>query len=173
MPNVNNETLLLAFVALAGVAMLGQAIILLALYLGLRKTAKSLTEQLEELRLSVVPALAETKDFLARVGPKIESVTTDLAGLTQGLRAQSAELQATSAEIMERARHQAIRMDAMLTHVLDSADRAGGFVAEVINLPMRQLSAIAASIKAALGVLCARSPQPRQIHSPADKDIFV
>ncbi|MGB7549430.1 MAG: hypothetical protein WBM14_16965 [Terracidiphilus sp.] len=173
MPNVNNETLLLAFVALAGVAMLGQAIILLALYLGLRKTAKSVREQLEELRVSIVPALAETKDFLTRVGPKIDAVATDMAELAQGLRAQSADLRSTSTEILERARRQASRVDAMLTHVLDSADRAGGFVAEVINLPMRQLSAITASVKAALGVLCARSPQPRQIHSPADKDMFV
>ena len=39
MPNANHETLLLVFVALTGLAVLLQALVLLAIYLALRKTA--------------------------------------------------------------------------------------------------------------------------------------
>jgi hypothetical protein len=41
-------------------------------------------------------------------------------------------------------------------------------------VPLRQIAAVAASIKAVIGVLVSREiPRPRQTHSPADKDMFV
>ena len=143
-------------------------------YLTLRKTVNSVREQVEELRSTAMPVLAETKAFLDRVGPKIDSVATDLAELTHGLRAQSTELQITATEIIERVRRQTSRMDHMFTGMLDTVERAGGFVTDVISVPLRQLGAVAASLKAVVGVLVSRNaPQPREMHSPSDKDMFV
>jgi hypothetical protein len=52
-------------------------------------------------------------------------------------------------------------------------DRAGGFVVEAVNLPIRQLSALTAAAKAIVGALRTKSAEPRQTHSPADKDQFI
>jgi hypothetical protein len=175
MSNVNNEILLIAFVALTGVAVLLQAIILLALYITLRKTTKELTEKVDNLRSTVEPVLTDAKDFLTRVGPKVDAVATNLAEVTNGLRTQSVELQASAADILERLRRQTTRVDAILTGVFDTADRAGSIVSDVLSRPLRQLSAIAASIRAGLGAF--RSPSPstdtHPTHSAADKDMFV
>lgn len=173
MQNVNTQTLLLAFVAFTGVAVMLQAVVLFAIFLAMRKTANSLSAKLEELRATVAPVLVDTREFLARVGPKIDSVATDLAELAHGLRAQGAELQSSTTEILERVRRQTSRVDTMLSGVLDTVDRAGVVVSEVIHTPLRQISAIAASLKAGLGAFRSPNPQPRQTHSPADKDMFV
>jgi hypothetical protein len=173
MQNVNTQTLLLAFVAFTGVAVLLQAVVLFAIFLAMRKTASSLTAKLEELRTTVVPVLNDTKDFLARVGPKIDSVATDLAELAHGFRTQGAELQSSTTEILERVRRQTSRVDTMLSGVLDSVDRAGIVVSEVINTPLRQISAIAAFVKASVGAFRSPNPRPQQTHSSADKDMFV
>ena len=150
--------------------MLLQAVILLALYLTIRKTAKSLHEELQGLRSSVVPAISGMREFTLRVGPKIESLTTDLADVAHDLRAQSVELQTSVTEVMERVRRQTSRMDAMLSNVLDGVDRAGGFVVDAVSLPIRQLSAIVASAKAAIGVLRAKNPEPpRRVNPPTDQ----
>lgn len=173
MPNANNETLLMIFVALTGVAVLLQAAVLLALYLAMRKSVKSIQDQVEDLRATVMPVLTESKDFLVRVGPKIDSVVSDLAELTHGLRAQGVEFQTSATEILERVRRQTSRLDSMLTGVLNAVDRAGGFVADAVNVPLRQMSAIAASAKAVVGALRTRTPAPAPTHSAADKDMFV
>jgi len=171
---VSNQTLLVIFVALTGVAVMLQTAILLALYLTMRRAVNSVREQVEDLRSSALPVLSETKEFLDRVGPKVDSVVSDLAELTRGLRVQSTELQITATEIIERVRRQTSRMDYILTGVLDTVDRAGTVVSEVISVPLRQIAAVAASIKAVIGVLVSREiPRPRQTHSPADKDMFV
>ena len=55
---------------------------------------------------------------------------------------QTADVQSAANEIIARVRSQASRLDAMLTHVLDTLERAGNFMADAVNKPMRQLSAI-------------------------------
>ncbi len=173
MPNANHETLMLVFVALTGLAVLLQAIVLLAIYIALRKTAQSVHDQVEDLRTAIMPVLTESREFLARVGPKLDSVATDLADLAHGLRAQSVDLHATATEMLEKVRHQASRLDAMFTSVLDTVDRASGVVTQTVRMPLRQLSAIAASVKAVVSTLRNGTPAPAQTHSPADKDMFV
>jgi hypothetical protein len=173
MPNANHETLMLAFVAFTGLAVLLQAMILLAIFIALRKTAQQVQAQVEDLRTTILPVLTESREFLARVGPKLDSVATDLAELAHGLRAQSVDLQATATEMLEKVRHQTSRLDAMFTSVLDTVDRAGGVLSQTVRMPLRQLTAIAASIKAVLSTLRNGKPAPAQTHSPADKDMFV
>ncbi|HEU5350571.1 MAG TPA: hypothetical protein VFU55_03175 [Terracidiphilus sp.] len=175
MSNLNQETLLLIFVGATGAAVLLQAFVLLALFLSVRKSAKAMQQQIEDLRATVTPVLSRTKDFLDQVGPKLESVATDLAELAHGLRAQSAELQSSASEIMERVRRQTSRLDTMCTGLLDTADRATRVVSEVIHVPLRQISALAASVKAVLSALRAptREPHAAETHSPADRDMFV
>jgi hypothetical protein len=165
---MNNETLLLFFVAFTGAAVLLQAIILLAFFLTVRKTVTTLQGQFEEFRTSLVPLLKDSREFLARVGPKIESLTADVADLAHDVRAQSAEVHSSLTEILERVRRQTSRMDAMLGKLLDGVDRAGGFVVEAVNVPIRQFSALAASAKAVMAALRTKSPGPRP-PSPADR----
>jgi cell shape-determining protein MreC len=175
MSNLNQETLLLIFVGATGAAVLLQALVLLALFLSVRKSAKAMQQQIEDLRATVTPVVSRTKEFLDAVGPKLESVATDLAELAHRLRAQSAELQESATEIMERVRRQTSRLDTMCTGLLDTADRATRVVTEVIQAPLRQISAVASSVKAVLGALRApaRQPQAAETHSPADRDMFV
>jgi hypothetical protein len=139
MANVNTQTLLIVFVACTGAAVLLQACVLLALYLTIRNVAKTVQEELHEVRTTVLPVVTDTKDFLTRVGPKIDAVTTDLAALVHGLREEGAELQASTAEILGRVRRQTSRVDTMLTGILDTVDRAGAIVTDAINVPLRQI----------------------------------
>jgi uncharacterized protein YoxC len=181
MPQLETETLLLAFVALAGVAMLLQAVILLAIFLSMRKASRSIKEQLDDLRSSVVPViddtravLAKTRDLLAHVAPRIEAVSADLAEITHGLRVQTAEMQSSVDEIMERVRRQSNRVDSMFSTVLDGVEKAGGFVVGALNRPVRQISAVLASIKAVVEALRAPTKEEQPAHTSAtDKDMFV
>lgn len=169
----NNETILVIFVAVTGVAVLLQALVLLGMLLTMLKALRMTQEKVEEFRSTALPILSETRDFMNRVGPKIDSVTTDVAELVHGLRAQSIELEASATEIMERVRRQTSRIDSMLTSVLDTMDRAGGLVSHAVSVPVRQMSALAAAAKAMFGVLRDGSPAQARTHSGADKDMFV
>jgi len=177
MANVNNETLLLIFVACTGVAVLMQAFILLAFYIAFRSGLTALQEQVKEIRINVLPVVKETKLLLADVGPKISSLAGDFAAISRDLRLQGSLINSSASEIAEKVNRQASRLDMMLTNALDVADRASVVVAGAINVPLRQVSAMVAFAKAAMSALIGgpsrRQTEPQQTHSAADRGQFV
>ena len=173
MPHLDNETLLLAFVAVTGLAVLLQAFILLAIFLTVRKAASSVREQTEDLRSAIMPIVYNTRELMTRLAPKIEGTVDDLADIARGLKAQSAEMQSTVDEITGVMRRQTSRIDDKVTSVLNGVDKIGSFVAEVVSRPVRQVSGLLASIKAIVETLRSPAPEPRGTRSSWDKDMFV
>ncbi len=106
MTNLDNQTIQLIFIAITALAVLMQAVILLAIFVSVRKTAKSVTEQVEELRNSVMPIIDTTRDLMNRVAPKVEATAADLAEIAHGLRAQTAQMESAANEIVDRVRRQ-------------------------------------------------------------------
>jgi hypothetical protein len=175
MPKLNDQTIELALFALVALAMLVQAIVMFAAFIVARKAAASVDEKLEQFRSSVTPLIDNTRSLLARLTPAIEETADDLSAITHSLRVQSAELQSTTSVLVARAQVQAIRIDAMLTNVLDALDRTSSFVSGAVNKPMRQFSAILASVKAVVESLRSGVPETSRRSNPAngDQDMFV
>lgn len=173
MTNLDNQTIQLIFIAITALAVLMQAVILLAIFVSVRKTAKSVTEQVEELRNSVMPIIDTTRDLMNRVAPKVEATAADLAEIAHGLRAQTAQMEFAANEIVDRVRRQTGRLDKMFTGGLDGVDRAGAFVADAVSKPVRQISGLLASLKAIVESLRNSSSAHRETHAPSDKDMFV
>ena len=87
---------------------------------------------------------------------------------------QTADVQSAANEIIARVRRQASRIDTLMTNVLDAVERAGGFMADAVAKPMRQLSAILASVRAAIESLRTSRGRARSDESPSgDHDMFV
>jgi uncharacterized protein YoxC len=182
MHNLDNQTIQLALVAAVALALLIQAIVLLAALIALRKLAKSIRQEIEDLRTAVMPIIENirpvietTRSLLVRVAPKIEETTADLAAISHSLRKQVADLQVAGDEIVGRARSQASRVDHMFSNVLDVVERAGTFMSETVTKPMRQVSALLASAKAVMESLRSTNGAARSRTNGAsgEDDLFV
>jgi len=173
---MNNQTFLIAivvFVALTGIALMVQAIVMLVAFLTMRRTIASIHSDVQEMRTSVMPILKISKDLLEKVAPKAESILTDMADLTERFKEQTVELQATTTEILGRVQRQTSRVDAIITGVIDSIEHTSNVIAESVGRPVRQISALLASAKAFLTVLATgRRPGQRE-EVVADQDMFV
>jgi uncharacterized protein YukE len=182
MQKIDNQTLELALFALVALAMVVQALVLFAAFLAMRKAAQAMNEKLEDISttvkpilVSVTPIIETSRDLITKLAPRIDAASADLAAIAHSLRAQSADLQSAANEVVDRARAQANRLDAMLSNVFDAMDRAGGFVADCINKPMRQFAALLASARAAIESFRSSVPtaSSRSNHAPGDGDMFV
>jgi methyl-accepting chemotaxis protein len=175
MPHIDPQIAQLIFAGVAALALLLQAIVLFLIFIGIRAAITKLRDDFEEFRTSVVPFITEAREVFTRVAPKIEQTTADVAVLTHTLREQSEDLKVATTDIIEKARRQACRLDAMTTSVLNAADRAGTAVNDAVTRPLRQLSAILASIRAAVDTLRTSEPaaRARANHPPGDPDMFV
>ena len=82
---MSHEMIELACIGVGALALLMQAILLLAIFLGMRKATKSLKEEIEDVRSSVMPVVNDSRELLTRLSrltPKLESTVTDAAELT-------------------------------------------------------------------------------------------
>jgi septal ring factor EnvC (AmiA/AmiB activator) len=179
MPKLDDQTIELALFALVALAMLVQAIVMFAAFIVFRKAAASTDEKIEQFRTSITPLIDNSRALLARLTPRIEETADDLSAIAHSLRVQSAEIESTTSVLVARARVHAIRLDGMLTHVLDTLERTGNFVSDAVNKPMRQFSAILASVKAVVESLRSGVPRSgsrsgsRSNRADSDQDMFV
>jgi len=184
---MTNEMLLVVFVAMTGLALAVQAIVVVAFYFFAKNIYGQVRQDLGELRESAVPFLKTAKEILAQVMPQIEPVTTDVVKAAASMRAISADVadisakvrtqvdgaQASTTEIVERARFQAARLDAIITATLDGFDRIGVFLQSAVGTPARQIAGILAAAKAIMESL--RTPAPAASRAPAanDNETFI
>jgi methyl-accepting chemotaxis protein len=166
MPKLDHDTLELLLIAVTAICILFQTIMLSAMFIGVRKGIKSLTENVDDLRASAMPVIDHTRGFVERITPKVEQTAQNVAEMSQTLKEHTTKVTASASEIAQRVNAQSSRVDAMVTGALDAIDRTAGFVVDTVNKPVRQLSGILASVKAAVEVLGAAQP-PRRASQPA------
>jgi hypothetical protein len=169
----NTQTILIIFVAFTGVAVLLQACVLFAIFISLRKTAKSVLEVTEDLRATVVPMVHSTRELLERLTPQIITVTSGLSELTETLRKETAGVSFSAAEIMGRVSRQTQRLDAMLTAGLNSVERAGQVLESAVAMPVRQVNGIFAALKAVIETYRSEVPLRRPPYPDPDQDKFI
>jgi hypothetical protein len=157
MPLQNESTILLAILAVTGVAVFLQTVILFGLYMTARKAAHTVETVAEEFRASAMPVLQSSREVLERsksvlsnVAPNVESGAKDFAEIAHNLRAQTGEMQGTVTELVEKFRVQTARLDAMLTTSLDTVDRVTESVTQAVSGPARQVSSLLAGFRAAM-----------------------
>jgi len=162
---------------LTALAIFLQALILFAIFLSVRKLARTLQQDSEELRASAqelrsaaLPMIDNAREVFSRVAPKVELIAGDLSEVIYGMRVQSADMQSSAKELLEQVRIQSLRVDAMLTQALDAADRAGVYVAHAVVKPVRQISAVVASVRAVVEALRSSSPAHRRAGTGGDRE---
>jgi methyl-accepting chemotaxis protein len=175
METLNSQVVLLIIAALVAIALLTQALVMLAIFLGMRKAAQVARGEYEQWRASFLPFVSDAREFFVRVAPKVEQTSADLAAITHSLRAQSTELESAAKTFLERAHRQASRLEATATAVLDAADRAGAFLTNTFSKPMRQISGILASVRAVIESLRTNEtmPRPQATQARSDPEMFV
>jgi uncharacterized protein YoxC len=177
---MNHETIELAFVALGAVALAVQTCILLAVFIGVTSAAKSIKEEIDEIKLTVMPVLASTREMVettrgmvTRLTPKVESAVGDLSEVARSLRTQTEDVQVSVEQMLERVRKQSGRIDTMFSSTLDAVDKASTFVASTVAKPVRQLAGMLAGLKAVVESLRSSDPAYREPTLHDDKDMFV
>lgn len=177
----NFEAVLTGLVAVIALAMLLQSIGLLIAVLVMRKAAQKAEERFGEIRATLMPVVERAREVFERMGPNIEKAASDLSNLTEEVRTQTADVRSALVEIVGRAKHQAERVDGMVSGVLDGVDRAGSFVSDSVRKPVRQITALVSSFKAAVEALRASEPgrpvrpmryagsEPVAVDSPSSK----
>jgi len=179
---MDNQTIMLALAVVIGLAVLLQTIIMMALAITMSKAARAIRQEITSLRTSLIPVIFDAREiiansrdailsaqefvanaqgFLGRISPKVEAAAGDIAEIAHGLRDQTAQMQSSVTEIMDKVKKHSARVDSMISGVLDTADRAGNYISDVVTKPVRQISGILSVVKAIVESLRGHGAQSR------------
>lgn len=144
------------FVAFTGAAVLLQALVLLAMYVALRKSSQGMQALADDVKTKVMPTVVEAQQLLTILRPKVEVIVDNLEETTTVMRAEIKRIDATVNDVVDRARLQVIRADELLSRTLDRVEQTSDMVHKTVVSPVRQLSGLMQGITVGLEFLFGR-----------------
>lgn len=144
------------FVAFTGAAVLLQALVLLAMYVAMRKSGERMQALADDVKTKVMPTVGEMQQMLTILRPKVEVIVENLEDSTTVMRAEIKRIDATVNDVVDRARLQVIRADELLSRTLDRVEQTSEMVHKTVISPVRQLSGLMQGITVGLEFLFGR-----------------
>jgi len=174
-----NETALLdvmaAFVIISAIALCIQAGMLAGIYRTTKKlqdTINPLVPKVESLIPKVESLVAKTDSTVEQSGKQITEITIRATEILDSTKRQLASVEGLVEDATVRAKAQMERVELVLDDTLSRAHETVAVVHDGIMRPLREVSGIAAGLRAALGAL-ARGNRPTVDRATSDEEMFI
>jgi hypothetical protein len=165
------------FVIVTGAAVVLQAIVLIALFIQLRRTAARVEETVKDLNAKLSPILSRLQFLVEDVSPRISGIVADAAELTRLARSQAQKVDRVMTETMERLRLQLIHVDQILTGAMEAVEETGSRIRETFWGPVTKASAVIRGIQTGLEFFRAarrgRAPAETAAEQQQDEGMFI
>jgi hypothetical protein len=169
-----NDNLLRIFIAVTTIAIVGQAVALVALFLTLRKSSIKIEALATELTTKALPAMEAVQTTLVDLRPKIDVMSTNFAESSNLVRNQLARFDATLTDALDRTRLQVIRADELLNRTMDRVEETSDAVHKTVISPLRQVNGLMAAISTGFEVfLGAKRRHPKNGDGVPQDEMFI
>jgi methyl-accepting chemotaxis protein len=166
------ETYLPAFVGVTAGAVLLQALILVALYLSVRKTTSRLEALAEEVKTKALPTIEQANSLMVDLKPKIETVAANITDTSNTVKAQLSRIDATVGDVLDRTRLQVIRADELLSRTMDRVEETSEMVHRTVISPVRQVSGLVQGLSAGVEYFFGQRRRRDNVGVPQD-ELFI
>ena len=147
-----DDNLLRVFIAVTGFAVLLQALVMVALYLAVRKSTAKMEALATEVTSKTLPTVETVQSMLVELRPKIEVLSINAAESSSLVRNQLARIDATLTDSLDRTRLQVIRADELLNRTMDKVEETSDAVHKTVISPLRQVNGLMAAISTGVDV---------------------
>jgi hypothetical protein len=164
------------FVIVTAVAIVLQAIMLIALFLQLRRTAARVEETISDLNTRLSPIISRLQILVDDVSPRISGLVADASELTRLARSQAQKVDRILTETMERLRLQLIHVDQILTGAMETIEEAGSRMRETVWGPVVKASAMIRGIQSGLEFFRTARSRRQSVEQPSeqqDEGMFI
>ncbi len=147
-----DDNLLRIFIFVTGFAVILQALVMVALYLAVRKSTDKMEALATEVKSKALPTMETVQSMLVEMRPKIDVMTTNLSESSTLVRNQLGRLDATLTDALDRTRLQVIRADELLNRTMDKVEETSEVVHKTVISPLRQVNGLMAAISTGVEV---------------------
>src|SRR5580692_6314707 len=138
------------FVVATASAVVLQAIILIALFLQVRRTAARVEQTVADLNTKVGPLISRVQALVDDVSPRISGIVADASEITRLARGEAQRVDRIVSEGLERLRMQLIHVDHILTGAMEAVEEAGSHLRQSIWGPVVKATAMLRGVQAGI-----------------------
>jgi hypothetical protein len=164
-----NDNLLMTFIAVTAFAVLLQALIMVALYLAVRKSSERMEALASEVRNKALPTMETVQNtmetvqnILIELRAKIDVMSVNFAESSTLVRNQLGRIDATLTDALDRTRLQVIRADELLNRTMDKVEETSEVVQKTVLSPLRQVTGLMAAISTGVEVFLGQKKRHRR-----------
>jgi methyl-accepting chemotaxis protein len=166
------NNLLAIFIVVTALAVVLQALVLLGMFLALRKTSAKVESLAEEVKTKVLPTAELAHSMMTELRPKIVNVVDNVSVSTTMLRTQLERVDATLTDIVDRTRLQVIRADEFVTTTMDKIEETRETVQRTVVSPVRHISGLMHGVTAGVEAFFSRRRGRSSGNVPQD-EMFI
>lgn len=151
------------FIAVTSAAVVLQVLILLGMYLTLRKLSAHINSLADEGKSQVFPLLengkrlkADIKRILETSSPKLDSVLDNAAAITTTAHTGIGRIEGAANDILDRAQLQIIRADEIITRAMDQVEDTTQRVARTVTSPIKHANGLVQGVSAGVNAFFGR-----------------
>jgi uncharacterized protein YoxC len=152
------------FVVVTALAVVVQAVVLIVLFVQLRRTAARVEQTVAELNTKLTPLISRVQFMVEEISPRITGIVADASEITRLARGEAQKVDRILSEALERLRMQLIHADHILTGAMEAVEEAGSRLRQSVWGPVVRATAIIRGVQA--GIDFFRTNRPR--HRPID-----
>jgi hypothetical protein len=164
-----DDNLLKLFIAVTAFAVLLQALIMVAFYLAVRKSAARMEALATEVKSKALPTMETVQstmetvqDILVELRPKIDVMSVNFSESSTLVRNQLGRIDATLTDALDRTRLQVIRADELLNRTMDRVEETSDAVHKTVISPLRQVNGLMAAISTGVDVFLGQKRRHRK-----------
>jgi hypothetical protein len=138
------------FVVVTALAIVLQAIVLIALFVQLRRTAAKVEQTVADLNTKVTPLITRVQILVDEVSPRITGIVADASEVTRLARSEAQKVDRILSEALERLRLQLIHVDHILTGAMEAVEEAGSHLRQTVWGPVVRATALIRGVQAGI-----------------------
>jgi hypothetical protein len=141
------------FVVVTAIAVVVQAIVLVALFVQMRRTAARVEQVVTDISSKVAPLISSVQVLVEDISPRITGIVADASEITRLARSEVQKVDRIVTEALERLRMQLIHVDHVLTGAIETVEEAGSQIKQSIWGPMIKATAMLRGVQAGIDFL--------------------
>lgn len=138
------------FVAVTALAVLLQAIIIIAIFIQLRRTTARVERTLADFNTKVMPLVSRVQLLVEDISPRISGIVADASEITRLARGEAQRVDRIVSEALERLRMQLIHVDHILTGAMEAVEEAGSHLRQTVWGPVVKATALIRGVQAGI-----------------------
>jgi outer membrane murein-binding lipoprotein Lpp len=168
-----DDNLLKLFIAVTAFAVLLQALIMVALYLAVRKSTAKMEALATQVTSKALPTMETVQSMLVEMRPQIAVMTANVTESSNLVRNQLGRIDATLTDALDRTRLQVIRADELLNRTMDRVEETSDAVHKTVISPLRQVNGLMAAISTGVEVFLGQKRRHPRNGGGAQDEMFI